>query len=226
MPEFNPTILLQLVERINQDHSDLSAKWLDLLEDDFLNLKRKRIDHIVHENELIIDPKFLKTVSHYHTYVNLETISIEYEYDYYEYDVRTRVKQKDSIVNKMIHYRRKESPTGKGIVPINKCLNDIFGIRIIFDHLNHEDETFQSFIESLCSQYKLRQVKKTEDEYIATHLYFKNEKNHYFPWELQVWSREDAVNNEQSHQKHKSKRKYTEWPSVYQKSNKPERRDL
>ena len=46
-------------------------------------------------------------------------------------------------------------------------------------------------------------------------MYFNNSDNFYFPWELQVWSNQDAINNEHSHESHKAKRAYTAWPSEF-----------
>lgn len=51
--------------------------------------------------------------------------------------------------------------------------------------------------------------------YVGLHLYFKNKNNRFFPWELQVWSIDQAELNEQSHKEHKQKRHYILIPQHY-----------
>lgn len=68
-----------------------------------------------------------------------------------------------------------------GLSPINKCVNDLFGIRIICDgEIDFED--LQNHIN--CS-YGLKCINAAKADYIATHIYFKRD-NYSFPWELQV----------------------------------------
>ncbi|WP_208558926.1 hypothetical protein [Marinilactibacillus kalidii] len=226
MPLFDEKVLQELVKAINDHHLEISSSWVDSTELKVLNLKKNRIDHIVDEELRLIDVEFLKMIDDYHHFLNIQTIDIEYEFDFKDFDVRTRIKQKDSIVNKLIHYGKKTSKEGVGVIPINKCMNDIFGIRIIFENIDHNDASFTDNIKKLCEKYNLRKVIKTEDEYLATHLYFKNEKNIFFPWELQIWSKEDSIRNEASHKKHKIKRQYTKWPDMYKNDSNPERREI
>ena len=47
-----------------------------------------------------------------------------------------------------------------------------------------------------------------EGGYIATHVYYRI-SNSYFPWELQIWDKRNAVNNRISHSKYKQE--YTKW---------------
>lgn len=226
MLSFNSSVLSSLVEEIDNNHRRLSKIWIENNDFDNLNLKTSRVDHLVNKKEMTIEPEFLNLVNDYHQFLYINTADIEFEYDYSQFDVRTRIKQKDSIVNKLFHYRNNGNIRGLGKVPINKCLNDIFGIRIVFEELNFGSSYFNSHITKLIDTYNLRIVNKRNEDYKATHLYFKSERNIYFPWELQLWSSRDAETNEKSHEEHADKRKYTEWPTVYHNSTMLERRDL
>ncbi|MEN9494253.1 MAG: hypothetical protein RJA89_495, partial [Pseudomonadota bacterium] len=39
--------------------------------------------------------------------------------------------------------------------------------------------------------------------YIGVHVYFKNASNFYYPWELQIWDKNDAKANIVNHQLYK-----------------------
>lgn len=226
MPPFDADVLYKLAECINASHRDLSKSWHEANFDKAVNLKTTRIDHLVHDSKLMINPDFLAFIDMYHQFLFVETADIDFEFEFAEYDVRTRIKQKDSIVNKLIHYRKNDAIKNGATVPVNKCLNDIYGVRIVFDNLNHDDDDFNCTINKLIEKYKLKKLNKRSKEYRATHLYFKNGRNKYFPWELQIWSSIDAKRNEVSHEKHADKRKYTDWPEVYRNSLELERRDI
>ena len=47
--------------------------------------------------------------------------------------------------------------------------------------------------------------KKDKDGYKAIHVYFKNQNNVYFPWELQIWDEKDKKQNIQAHRSQKRK---------------------
>ena len=91
-----------------------------------------------------------------------------------------------------------------GLSPINKCVNDLFRIRIICDgEIDFED--LQNHIN--CS-YGLKCINAAKADYIATHIYFKRD-NYSFPWELQVWEKRYTDSNLISH--HKYKQNYVLW---------------
>lgn len=210
MPSFSMSVLENLVDEINNTHRNFSLTWLSEQETKY-NLKKKRIDHVV-ESDGVILLSFLKIINSYHSSLLSLHAELEFEYSYSEFEIRTRVKQKDSIINKLIQYR---IDNDEGKISINKCLNDIFGLRIIFDDLNHECPEFNKNIKILEDKFSVKAVKNNKEGYVGTHLYFKNENNCKFPWELQIWSKDDEQKNNESHKKHKSKRKYTTWPEVY-----------
>lgn len=118
--------------------------------------------------------------------------------------VTARVKTQNSIEYKIQNYKTDRHECGK--VPINKCFNDLFGVRIILDTpLNFED--VRMFIEETY-QGKYRCIDSSKLDYKATHLYFR-ENNYSFPWELQIWNRCDVESNFASHKKYKQE--YTTW---------------
>lgn len=212
MPAFSMPVLSSLVEEINSTHDLFSNSWLNNQETK-VNLKTKRINHII-DSEKVIALDFLNIINSYHSELLSLYTTTDFEFDYVDYEIRTRIKQKDSIINKLIQYRIDNS---EGKISINKCLNDMFGVRIIFDDLDHECPEFNACLKLLEEEYCLKVVKRNLEGYSATHLYFKNESNFKFPWELQIWSKQDERYNIDSHKEHKSKRKYTTWPEVYSK---------
>lgn len=99
-----------------------------------------------------------------------------------------------------------------GKVPLNKCLNDLLGFRIlvidlesVYATLKHDDR-----VTSITKMYL-----RTDGGYSGIHLYFKNGNNKFFPWELQIWDIEQSSSNEISHREHKQKRKYIYLPQNY-----------
>ena len=57
---------------------------------------------------------------------------------------------------------------------------------------------------------------RIKEGYRGYHIYFKQEKNIYFPIELQVWDSEDEINNYKSHKIYKED--YISWSEKYKKS--------
>ena len=108
-----------------------------------------------------------------------------------------RVKTSESILAKIEKFKS----CNEGY-PVNSVLNDIFGARIIVD-----SDTIQKVMEQLDVWKSEKHLKNwylcDKDEYIGIHIYFKNESNFYYPWELQIWDKKDAENNISSHQKYK-----------------------
>lgn len=120
--------------------------------------------------------------------------------------ISVRIKQLNSIEYKIYRYNVGEL---RGKVPINKCLNDLFGMRIIMDDsFTHDD--LKEHIEESYPDMKLTDASKKE--YVASHLYIKP-SNQSFPWELQIWKKEDERNNLESHKLYKQD--YTSWENEY-----------
>ena len=73
--------------------------------------------------------------------------------------------------------------------PINKCFNDLFGVRIIFNY-DFSFDDINNVFEKIKSDYdiNLKCIDSSKKDYVATHIYFKID-NYNFPWELQIWSK-------------------------------------
>ena len=90
-------------------------------------------------------------------------------------------------------------------MPINKCCNDLFGIRIIIK----EDYSLEEIINHVKACYPdLKVIDSSKNEYKAIHVYF-SENNYSFPWELQIWTEKYEMKNLNSHKKYKQG--YTIW---------------
>ena len=102
--------------------------------------------------------------------------------------ISIRIKQLNSIEYKIFRYN-----TGslKGKVPINKCLNDLFGVRIIIDDSFTHDELMEHIEEKYLG---MKLIDASKNGYVASHLYIMT-ANQLFPWELQIWKKEDERNN-------------------------------
>lgn len=218
MPSFSMQILDNLVEQINVTHKEFSENWLSN-QDAKTNFKKTRIDHIVND-ERFIALDFLETISNYYSELVMLFSTLDYEFDYADYEVRMRVKQKDSIVNKLIQYRIDHE---EGRIAINKCLNDMLGIRILFSDLDHNSVEFNDCLDVIREKHCVEVIPRDKDGYLATHIYFKNQNNFKLPWELQIWSKDNENNNMNLHKDHKSKRKYTSWPEIYKENTAFER---
>lgn len=198
--------ILRLVNTINSFHKKFGDQWLD---ENSINLKKQRIDHVCFDGPLI-DPKFYNYVMQY--IQDLTDFSLENIYSIdCPYRVTNRTKNPDSIVAKLIYYRHEKSE--KGMVSINKCLNDLLGLRVFVKNYNHE-ENITNLDEVLANQH-IKVHNSCKGKYRATHLYFQND-NKLFPWELQIWNTEDEEENINSHQIHKQD--YTKWPRTHVES--------
>lgn len=118
-----------------------------------------------------------------------------------------RVKAHNSIEYKIQNYKTDKHEYGK--IPINKCVNDLFGIRILLD----PPVDFGVILEFVKENYqnKYRCIDSSKLDYKAVHLYFRG-NNQSFPWELQIWNQCDAENNFASHRKYKQE--YTTWERI------------
>ena len=65
---------------------------------------------------------------------------------YSQVDYRYRIKLKDTTLRKLRDYMHKEKSIGS--IPLNKCLNDIFGTRIILAGVNDQHEEIVNLLNS------------------------------------------------------------------------------
>lgn len=210
--------LHQLIQEINKLHSDFSTEFSLNKDVKHFNLRKKQIRHITEVTEkkglFSIDNDFFILLQHYAEKLENVVIYNDLEYLYSDFDLRLRVKQPDSIVNKLKYYRVGKLESGQ--IPLRKCLNDLLGMRITIDSFDHNNDCFQNICESLMEQYRIKCMDSSKDDYKAFHFYFYGESNTFFPWELQIWRTEDKEANNRSHQFHKQE--YKNWASIYKNS--------
>ncbi|MFP3509836.1 hypothetical protein SB775_09260 [Peribacillus sp. SIMBA_075] len=194
--------ICSLMIEIIQIHKDFSQEWREVNQ---FNLKKTLIRDIVEpvddSNAYFINEEFHSVLKSYLSKIDQLTIDIDLEYTYSEYDFRLRVKQPESIIYKLGHYNSGKTENGR--FPLNKCLNDLLGFRIIMPGFIHDCELFSKMCNVFENDYKIKYRNSSKGEYIATHIYFYGDNNKNFPWELQVWLPEDFENNYESHAKHK-----------------------
>lgn len=122
-----------------------------------------------------------------------------------------RIKQLNSIFYKFIKYLTKKIDGKKGSIPINKCFNDLFGLRIITER-KFDYEEVNDFIKKEFPFCKCINATRANGDYNAVHIYFKQDNMHY-QWELQLWFKGDEEKNHLSHKKHKQE--YTLWEKLF-----------
>lgn len=112
---------------------------------------------------------------------------------------RTRVKENLSLTKKIeknIELDKNETQ----FVYIIRCVNDIFGARVIVNHIDDFDEVVT------CLKNKFPNVRVTNATkstgYKAIHIYTNPVKGS-LPWELQIWQACDEENNTNLHAEYK-----------------------
>lgn len=195
--------LRDFIKFIQEVYSDVTDRWLAESPGRF-NLKKMLVSDIQE------DAPIYKHIIRYHEY--LRGLSA---YFTLRMDSRivlgglcktaVRVKVRNSIDYKLKGYKTERHE--HGMVPVNKCLNDLFGARIILPGPLTFEEV-QAFISETFPEERYRCIDSSKREYRATHLYFRN-GNYVFPWELQIWNTCDTGPNLASHKKYKQG--YTSW---------------
>ena len=113
-----------------------------------------------------------------------------------------RVKAQNSIEYKIENYICSHEG---GKIPIKKCFNDLFGVRVIInDDFEHSD--IKKYVDQNNLGYKC--IDSSKNMYKATHIYFER-GNFFFSWELQIWNKKDEETNYKSHKEYKQE--YTKW---------------
>lgn len=164
-----------------------------------LNLKRKTIKDVYNDN------KFYIYISKFRDYLNdnITESSNSIINCQSKYRVTTRVKTLNSIQYKIKNYYMNHE---NGNIPIKKCLNDIFGIRIIIN-----DDLNINIIDYISVAFpNIKVINSSKMNYKAIHVYFGNEiDNTCFQWELQIWNESDEQTNLKSHNIYKQD--YVKW---------------
>ena len=190
--------LKNLIDYIQKAYTEVTDEWLHNA-DTRINLKKSLVA------DIDADGVIYRSIAEYVQLLNDKSADITLQLsDVCSCMVTARVKAQNSIEYKIQTYKTDHHEFGK--VPINKCFNDLFGVRIFLDTpLTFED--INGFIEDVYSgQYKC--IDSSKLDYKAVHIYFRK-NNQTFPWELQIWNTCDADNNFASHKKYKQA--YTTW---------------
>ena len=193
--------LSKLIDFIQQKYDILLIKWeqSDLYES------------INQKNNLVIDinknDNMLNTILNYRAFINDNNLDLKMAFNELNLnsEINTRVKAQNSIEYKINNYMTAKHEYGR--IPINKCFNDLYGIRIIFEQdIDHND--IKEFIRNKYKG-KLKCIDSSKEEgYIATHVYFKKD-NYSFLWELQIWDKTHEKSNIALHEQYKQE--YTKW---------------
>lgn len=192
--------LKDFIKFIQEIYSDVTDTWLAESPDKF-NLKKTLVSDIQE------DTPIYKHILHYHEYLSGFSAYFASRMSFRIGICQTavRVKARNSIYYKIRGYKTERHGYGK--VPINKCLNDLFGARIILPG-TFLSEQIQAFVSETFQEEGYRCYDSSKMEYRATHLYFRD-GNFTFPWELQIWNACDAAANLASHKKYKQE--YITW---------------
>lgn len=187
--------LRDFIGSVQSVYTDVTDKWLRECVDRF-NLKKILVSEI-HE-----DTPVYSHILRYHEYLSSFsthfTLRLNAEPKILS-STAARVKARNSLDYKIQSYRTERHEFGK--VPILKCLNDLFGARIILAG-TMTFEQIQEFVSETFPNEGYRCIDSSKKEYRAVHLYFRA-GNYAFPWELQIWNSCDARSNLLSHKKYK-----------------------
>ena len=192
--------LEKLIIFIQQQYKRLYTEW-----------KKSNLYEPIHQKKILVkdinnDNDILNTILNYRSFINDKSLDLKIAFNNLRLnsEVNTRVKAQNSIEYKISNYMSEKHEYGK--VPLNKCFNDLYGIRIIFlDNIRYEE--IKQFID-----YKFNKKLKCNDasngNYVASHIYFKID-NYVFQWELQIWDKFHEKTNIISHEQYKQD--YTKW---------------
>ena len=189
----------KLIQFIQFEYSEFNEKWKNNENYDKINLNKYEVRNLL-DNETL-----LNNVFNYREFINENNIKLIMDFKKFNtktIKVNIRAKTKNSIEYKIKNYTQNHE---EGKIPINKCLNDLFGIRFI----TQKNLSYEEIAKLINEKYNnLKCIDSSKKEYKATHIYFK-EDNYLFQWELQIWNKEDEINNINSHEKYKQD--YIKW---------------
>lgn len=189
-----------LLDSIKAQYKQLYLEWKQSELYVPINQRKKLVKDIKNDNEI------LNVILDYRLFLNENHLDIKIAFDKLnlQSEVNSRVKAQNSIEFKINNYMTDKHEYGE--VALNKCLNDLYGIRIIFNE-NVEYNDIKKFIDEKYNG-KLKCYDASKGDYVAIHIYFK-EDNYSFQWELQIWDAAHYKSNIVSHEHYKQD--YTKW---------------
>ena len=192
------TELKALIDYLQTVYTKLTEEWKEVSSVNF-SMKRTTVA------DIYTDDVIYTNIQEYLQFLNSRSAAITFDFSFIcRYNVTARVKAKNSIEYKLKNYMTDKHEHGK--IPVNKCLNDLFGVRIFLEDRLEYSEINQFVQETYKGKYRC--IDSSKLEYKATHIYFK-ENNESFPWELQIWNKEESKENFESHKRYKQE--YTSW---------------
>lgn len=194
--------LNKLINLIQKKYDEINEKWTKEPNYSPIHMKKNRVEDIYKDESLLLQ------VFSYRQFINDNTSDIvnEIQNQNFVNRINTRVKALNSIQFKIQNYEYNHE---NGKIALKKCLNDIYGIRIIFEEDIKYEET-KKYIENNYSNLKcIESIRGTKGDYHAIHVYFGNDDNYRFQWELQIWDKKHEKTNLESHAKYKQE--YTKW---------------
>lgn len=191
--------LKKLIFLIQQQYDYINEKWINDPNYFPLNMKQKKVDDVYKDDKLLLH------VFNYRKFINDNIAEVLESIKPSEFSnvINTRVKSFNSIQYKIQNYELNHE---NGKIPLKKCINDIFGLRMIFNQDINFDE-IKRFIEQEFP--KLKCIDSVRGKYVAIHIYFGNNDNLKFQWELQLWDKKHEKSNLDSHARYKQD--YTKW---------------
>lgn len=190
--------LKALIDSIQAVYTSFTNEWLEETNSK-INLKKTLV------SDIDTDSSVYKSIIGYVQLLNDKSADITLQLSSVcSCHVTARVKAQNSIEYKIQNYKTDRHEFGR--IPINKCMNDLFGARIILNQPLTFKEICSFIDETYSGKYKC--IDSSKLDYKAVHIYFK-ESNHTFPWELQIWNECNVESNFLSHKKYKQE--YTTW---------------
>lgn len=159
-----------LILRIIKENELINDKWKKSENYKPLNMDKKLV------SDLYNYPMLLSIVFDYRDLI-LKTVdnpSIMFLEPNFESDISSRLKNVNSIQFKIEDYYKNHQ---EGKIPINKCLNDILGIRIILKEVT----TLKNIIDYIKAEFpELKVINSSKKDYKAIHVYFGKGTTMYF----------------------------------------------
>ena len=177
----------RLIDEINRIHTGYHERVSKLYGGNLPNLS-KTLRHLDVNFVLQYRLNLHESINDYLIRSDIGALPLAYYY---------RVKTTESVLDKIRRFSERESG-----YPANKVLNDIFGVRIIADSALME-EIHAALDEWVSTKGLKNWYVQEKNGYIGTHVYFNQKNNLFFPWELQIWDKADALKNIESHERDK-----------------------
>lgn len=204
--DMNIDELVEVIDIFYQEFSNITELWKN--QATYKNAPKynfKKVEVI----KIHMDEDFLLYTESYRNFLNQNSTEIQLyiEEKCKNISIESRVKNSNSLLDKLERYCTSKHEDGK--VPVYKCLNDLFGLRINLAESPDLSSLYCQLVSKLDTK-KYRLTDSSKNGYNALHVYFKFD-NSTFQWELQIWRADDINSNHKCHDIYKQD--YTSWES-------------